>query len=210
MPAEIPAHTAIRLRLKEAANHASGLHARLEPLIAIKSRQPSGGFHGKIDHSQPPWNAPVAHAITDLHSLARKMERELQGELGFPVRDRGGSDANTGSALDAVVRLAEGADDVLVRFCTRELEKWCRRASIALDELEIPKRLPRIKGKPEPKCPFCTSHTLRSKPGLGEIFCINPACKDEQGRKPSAQMEYSRLACDWVMVWQDGIAGVPA
>jgi hypothetical protein len=218
VPAEIPRHTAIRLRLKDSAEHAISLYGVLESLIAVKSRQPSGAFHGKIDFSQPPWNAPVAHAITDLHSLSRKMERELRGELGLPERDRGGSDPNTRNALQSVLRLAESAEDFTVRLYAREIDKWIRRTHVSLGydplnpehEVEIPKRLPRVPGNPEPKCPFCKNHTLREKPGMAEIFCINPACKDDKHRKPHAHMEYSEVAHDWVMVWQDGIAGVPA
>jgi hypothetical protein len=210
VPAEIPRHEQIRLRLKDSADNAVILYERLEYLIAVKSRQPSGAFHGKIDFSQPPWCAPVAHAITDLHALSRKMERELRAELGFPRRNRGASDHNTRKALQSVLKLAEGADDIMVSFCTRELDKWTGRASVALGLIEFPKRLPRVPGASEPACPFCKNHTLRSKPGEGQIFCINPKCKDEENRKPEAHLEYSKVVGDLVLVWQDGIAGVPA
>jgi len=210
MPATIPAHQAVRARLRDAAGHAAELSRKLEDIVAVKSRQPSGNFHGKIDHSQPPWHAPAAHAIMDLHALTRQMEAELRSELGFPSRPRGGSDQNTQAALDAVLRLAESADDWLARLYARELGRWSRKASVALGETEIPKRLPRIPGASEPKCPFCENHTLRSLPLAGDIFCINPVCTDENKKRPRARMEYSKDAGDWVMVWQDGIAGVPA
>ncbi len=146
----------------------------------------------------------------DLHALARQMETELRQEHGFPPRARGGSDPNTRAALDAVLKLAEAADDWLIRVYARELGRWSRKASIALGETEIPKRLPRVPGAPEPRCPFCENHSLRSLPLAGDIFCINPACTDENKKRPRARMEYSVHAGDWVMVWQDGIAGVPA
>lgn len=179
-------------------------------LIAVRPRQPSGVFHGKIDFSQPPWHSPVAMVFLDMHALSRKIERGLRYELGLPLRYRGCSDVNTRKALEASINLCEKADDFAVRVNTKEIERWSRRAAIALGVTEIPKRLPRSPGNPEPKCPFCKLRTLRSKWLDGEIYCINPACKDENGNKPRARMEFSNYVGDWVLVWQDGIAGVPA
>lgn len=213
MPREIPVHAAIRNQLRDSAVHALGLNDRLGSLIAVKPRQPSGVFHGKIDFSQPPWHSPVAICFLDMHALSRKIERDFRHELNLPVRYRGSSDANTRKALHASIDLAQTAEDYVVRLETRDLEKWSRRASIALGETEVPRRLPRMAGKPEAKCPFCRNTTLRMCPfdmdGHGEVRCVNPKCKDEEGRKPSARMEFSKLAGDWVIVWQDGVAGVP-
>jgi hypothetical protein len=207
MPATIPQHIVIRSRLAESVTHALELSERLESLIAVKARHPSGSFHGKVDHSQPPWNASVAYAVTDLHALARKMEKEIRAELGLSPRARGSSDGNTGEALRTVVRQCERADDFTVRVYTRELEKWWRNAKIALDEIEIPKRLPRSPGKPEPACPWCKNHTLRVKTGENDIFCVNPSCSgvDEKDRKLHARMDYSDVAGDWVVRWDDGV-----
>jgi hypothetical protein len=210
MPPVIPVHVAIRTRLRDSADHAITLDGKLSVLVAEKPSRNTGNFHGKVDFSQPPWYAPVAHSHLELHAFARKLEKEMRAELGFPRRYRGGSDLNTRKALGAVCRLAEGIDDFLVRVSTRELEKWSRRASIALELTEIPKRLPRSPGSPEPKCPFCKNRTLRTKPRNGMIFCINPGCTDEEGRKPEAKMEYSEVVKDLVLVWQDNIVGVPA
>jgi hypothetical protein len=206
MPAVIPQHIAIRSRFAESVEHALKLSERLESVIAVKTRMPSGSFHGKVDHSQPPWNASVAYAITGLHSLARRMEREIRMELGLPSRKRGGSDANTREALKMVMAQCERADDFIVRVYTRELEKWWRSASIALDDIEIPKRLPRSPGKPEPECPFCKNHTLRVKILENEIYCVNPACPAKaEGRNPRAYMDYSAVVGDWVVRWDDGV-----
>lgn len=210
MPAAIPVHVAIRTELKDSVSHAVTLDARVRSLIAEKPSRPSGNFHGKIDFSQPPWYAPIAHSHLELHALSRKLEREMRAELGFSRRTRGGSDVNTRKALEAVCRLAESCDDFMVRLSVRELEKWSRRASIALEEAEVPKRLPRSPGTPEPKCPFCGNHTLRSLSLEGEIYCIKPDCRDENRKKPRARLEFSAHVGDFVLVWQDGIAGVPA
>jgi hypothetical protein len=210
MPATVPAHIAIRNKLKESVGEALALNDRLESLVAEKPWRPSGNFHGKVDFSQPPWYAPIANSVLDLHAASRKLEQDLRSELKLPQRRRGNSDANTKLALQAIVNLCEGADDFSVRRVTREIDKWTRRASIAVGDIEVPRKLPRTPGQPERKCPFCENRTLRSKSLEGEIFCCNPACYDDKGRKPKARMEFSKLVGDWVMVWQDGIAGVPA
>lgn len=209
MPKVIPPHVALRTRLKDSVNDAVSLNGKLIPLVHIKPRTPAGIFHGKVDFSQPPWHSPVAMAVLDLHALSRKIEREMRYELGLPVRYRGSSDANTAKALEATVNLAEKADDYLVRLGTREIEKWSRRASIALGITEVPKRLPRAIGQTEPKCPFCHLRTLRSKALERQIKCVNPKCADDDGRKPVGTMEFSELVGDWVIVWMDGVVGVP-
>ena len=209
MPQVIPVHTALRTQLRDSASAAWQLSSRLELMIAVRSR-PGDRFHGKIDHSQPPWNAQAANAILDLHAKAREMEAWLRVSQKLPLRTRGGSDENTQKALENVTRLSEAADDGTVRDHIRELEKWIRTARIALDETEMPKRLPRRPGQPEPRCPFCGNHTLRMWPLMGKISCIKPDCKDDHDRKPYAKMEYSPHVQDFVLVWQDGLAGVPA
>jgi hypothetical protein len=210
MPSVIPVHVALRSRLRDSACQALTLAGRLEPLLAEKSRGPEERFHGKVDHSQPPWNAQIANAILDLHQLAREAEAWLRLSQGLPLRERGGSAANTRRALEAVVRLSEKAEDITVRGHIRDLEKWIRGARTALGETEAPKRLPRSEGQPEPRCPFCEQHTLRMQPLRGRIFCISPGCRDDQERKPYAILEYSPHVGDMVLVWQDGISGVPA
>ena len=164
MPAVIPVHVALRSELKESVQHAVKRDVRLEALIACKPSKPGGGFHGKSDFSQPPWYAPVAHSHLDLHSLSRKLEKELRMELRLPKRERGGSSLNTRKALEAVSRHCEGVCDYAVRYSTRELEKWSRRASIALEITEAPRKLPRSEGHPEAACPFCENRTLRILP----------------------------------------------
>lgn len=130
-------------------------------------------------------------------------------ELGLPQRLRGGSDANTARAAGALLRLCAGAPDGSVLAVLKIFRSWCRQASIILTDTEAPRRLPRSPGSPEPVCPFCGKHTLRILPLQGLIRCIGD-CTDSQGRRPSAHLEYSPVVHDWVPVWQDGIAGVPA
>src|SRR5580692_10779028 len=115
MPQVVPVHIALRSALKESVQQAIILDERLEALIAVRSRQPSERFHGKVDHSQPPWNAQVANVILDLHAKAREMEAWLRASQGLPYRLRGGSGQNTRQALENVCRLSEAAADGTVR-----------------------------------------------------------------------------------------------
>lgn len=179
----------------------------LEAVIGIR---PSGGEHrrGKLDFSQPPWNATAADAVLDLHAEIRQLEASMQREAGLPVRHRGGSGANSTAAVNNLCQLAHAVCDDSVRIAVRSLSSWTRRAKIALDITEMPRRLPRTPGQPEPVCPFCRCHTLRIRPLEGLIQCIGD-CTDDQGRKPVAHMEYSGHLSGWVLVWQDGIPGVP-
>ena len=204
MPAVIPKHVAIRSRLRETVGDALSFNERLEALIAVKSAQPSGVFHGKIDHSQPPWNAAVADAILDLHAWCRKTEVLMKRNLGFPPRRRGNSSENTKKGLESLTRLAEGADDESVRDVTRWLDSWCRRASQIMGETEAAKRLPRIEGERSMTCPWCKRDTLRQLALAGLIFCIDPNCKDDEKRRPKARLEY--FQGDFILRWQDGVA----
>jgi hypothetical protein len=209
MPAPIPPEIALRDNLRDTVAYALGLNLQLEAVIAVKRKQPSGVFHGKIDHSQPPWAASAANAIMDLHAISRDLEYNLRYTSGLPSRRRGGSSANTAKALEAVCRIAENLPDDRVRDTSLELKRWAGRAKIALGVTEPPARIPRPPGGKEPICPWCENHTLRMLPAHGIIKCVTPGCADEEGRKPSAKLEYSSHVGDFVLLWMDGLTGVP-
>jgi hypothetical protein len=210
MPKPIPFHQAIRDELRGSVNHAWNLNGQLEVVVAVKVKQ-QGTFHGKVDFSQPPWHAPVANAITDLHAMAREMEAWLRLSQGLPRRDRGGSSENTRRALENVVRLSEAAQDGTVRGHRRDMDRWNRQAKAALGQAEMPKKLPRQPGEAERACPFCKKHTLRMTPlGLKkdeQIKCIDPSCEDDEGRRPTAQVEY--FQGELILRWMDGVIGLP-
>lgn len=193
----------IRMRLREAASDALSLNQRLENIIAVKSTRPSGVFHGKVDHSQPPWNAAAADAIMDLHAWSRENEQLMRLRTGLPVRERGNSSSNTAKALAAITRLAEKARDEDVTSAAAWLAAWTRKASQILGDTEQAARLPRLQGQKEPPCPWCRGTTLRQLPLAGVVFCIDPSCADDEGRHPKARLEYFRG--DFVLRWQDGV-----
>lgn len=208
MPVVIPEHAAIRTALRDASGEAIVFCERLEAVIAIKSRVPGNeGFHGKVSHSPPPWNAAAANAITDLHSWARETEALMRLRLGFPSRRRGGSSKNTYIALKAICSLAEGSPDDAVREAVRWLNSWCTKASVVLGETESARRLPSVPGQPPSVCPWCRQGTLRQLALAGTIMCIDSSCRDEEGRRPKAQLEY--FNDEWSLRWQDGILGAP-
>lgn len=208
MPPVIPAHRALRDTLRSSVAGSLRLNGELEDVIAEKSRQP-GSFHGKVDFSQPPWHAPVASAILDLHAMAREMEAWLRLSQGLPGRCRGGSSENTRKALENVIRLSEVAQDGTVAGHTRDLDRWSSRAEVALGRAEMPVRLPRVKGEPARVCPWCERDTLRMKPLKGIIACVDQGCTDENGMRPRGEMTYSSVAVEWIVVWQNNGVGLP-
>jgi hypothetical protein len=206
MPVTIPAHVALRTEFREVVSESLGLNEVMERIITIKSWRPSGGeFHGKVSHSPPPWNSSAANAILDLHSWSRQAEVTMRREMSLPYRVRGGSSANTRCALDALVKLGEAVTDSMVYSHKNWLNGWCRKSEIILGTQEAAKRLPRELGQAEPDCPWCKRKTLRQLALEGQIFCVDPTCRDEDGNRPKARLEYSSHVGDFVLVWQDGV-----
>jgi hypothetical protein len=194
--------------LRELSAQALTFMVRLEAVTAVKLRG-AGSCRGKVSFSQPPWNACAAETLLVFHAQVRLLEQRLRAELCLPCRPRGGSDENTAKAVAAISRLCTSTCESSVQDVLKSLRSWCRSASIVLQDTEAPRRLPRVPGLPEPVCPFCRNHTLRLLPLEGIIRCIGD-CTDDQGRRPVAHLEFSPVTHDWVPVWQDGIAGVPA
>lgn len=202
MPKAIPADVALRERLKGAVTESLSLNDRLEAVIAVKSRIP-GGFHGKIDFSQPPWNAQAAHVVLDLHAWARDAERMVRYRLSLPARDRGGSAGNTKRALQRLCGHSEVLDDGLVTDHVRWLDGWGRRALTVLGEREPVRRLPRVPGEPSWLCPWCGRDSLRQLPAQALIWCVSPSCRDEEGRRPKGRLE--PFGGELVLRWMDGV-----
>lgn len=208
MPAVIPPHAALRNTLRETAGEVIIYSERLEAVIAVKSRTwSSEGYHGKVSHSPAPWNSAAAGAVLDLHSWARETEALMRLRLGFRIRRRGGSTKNTYIALKNITNLAEGIPDEVVRDASRWLSAWCTKASVILGETETAKRLPRVSGRAASACPWCRQDTLRQLAIAGTVFCCDPSCTDEEGRRPKAQLEY--FDSEWTLRWQDNILGAP-
>lgn len=207
MPAVIPMHVALRSDFTRTAADAFGINQHLETVVAIKTRGSSEVFHGKVDHSQPPWNSGVANMILDLHAWSRSTEAAWRAYAGFSPPNRGGSSVNTLKALQALTSLSERQDDLTVVTARKWLDSWIWRANVVLGETESIKRLPRQPGHQEPKCPWCKKKSLRQKALEGVVFCIDMKCTDDEGKRPMAMLEY--FHGDMVLRWQDGIIGAP-
>ena len=199
------------VRIKDSATQALLIYAQLQQVTVFQSKIP-GFSSGKVIHSQPPWNAAVAFSYLELHSLSRDLEDKFRYYSDQPARGRGGSDENTRLALESVINHTESVPESAVLSAIRDLESWIRRARIVLGELELPQRLPRLPGQAEPSCPFCKRRTLRMLPLRGVVTCIMPLsiCKDDEGRKAFAKMEFSAFTQDFELVWQDDVVGIPA
>lgn len=207
MPAVIPDHVARRNRFRDTTQAAWELNEHLETVTAVKSQGSSEVFHGKVDFSQPPWNTQAANQVLDLHAWSRDTEALWRLRAGLPARTRGGSSANTRIALEALTRLSEAVDDATVQVADRQLNAWCKKARVVLGEAESARRLPRSQGEREACCPWCKRDTLRQMALAGVVFCVDPGCVDDEGRRPRAQLEY--FDNDWVLRWQDNIIGSP-
>jgi hypothetical protein len=193
----------LRAQLREAIHECVCLNERLECVLHLPSSHLPGEIrHGKVSAAPVPWYTTAAYLITDLHAESRGMESRLRLVAGHPVRKRGGSGDNTYKALEGVMSVSWAVDDGRVMECTRWLRKWCGQARIALGEKDAPRKL-------EPGCPYCQERTLWFWALSGVVRCINPACFADNGKKPQAHMEFSKVAGDFVLVWVDGSVGVP-
>lgn len=197
----------LRKGFRAACSSAESLSILLSQVTGLREGT-SGGRTGRLDHSQPPWAAPAALALLDLHAWVRRKEAEWKQEASLPVRRRGGSDANTLAALKSLSGLSTIVSDASVLSSLRELSRWERHARVVLGELELPRRLPRSYGAGEPACPFCHIRALRMHPLQGMVRCVNPECRDADGRRPVARMEWSGFTGQLELIWQDGGTGL--
>ncbi len=206
----------LRDRLQDTVRNCIVLNERLENVLHIPQQHLPGEIrHGKVSAAPVPWYTTAAFLITDLSAETRRTERELREDAGQPVRYRGGSNLNTYKSLESIVAISWIVDDEPVKECTRWMDKWCGRARIALGEMDEPRQLPRQPGQKAPSCPFCLERTLRFWALSGMVRCINPACfidieeqDPKKKRKPSARMEFSNVAGEVILVWNDNSVGV--
>ncbi len=199
----------VRARLQETVSDVSSLNDQLEAVIGDPSRHPSSNTkRGKVSAAPIPWYSQAAFLLLDLHAWVRECEALMRMAAQLPARERGGSSDNTGKALQSIIAVAWKLDDRRIEDSCRWMERWCRKARMALGEVDHPQMLPRQPGKPQPKCPFCDHTTLRFWALKGEIRCIDSNCVDDSGKRPRATMEIDRRG-EWTILWQDGISGLP-
>jgi hypothetical protein len=200
---------ACRDRLKMAVTTVIQDYHRLEAVVSVPVSQRDNTSTGK-PVSKPPWNAAAANLIFELRHDARLEEHRLRVHLNLPLRARGSSDVNTLKALETVISLAEAAGTDSAASAASWLERWHGKAARVLGDASPVNRLPRQPGEKERPCPFCSCLTLRFWQFEGRVRCINPGCRDDEGRRPSAVIEYSAFTEQLELRWMDGILGLPA
>jgi hypothetical protein len=200
----------VRANLLEATRTSWRLSEHLESIIAERTSPPPGPSGGKRKPgSTPPWNAAAAGLIFDLRSLVRHLEEDLRLRVTGGRIHRGASDRNTHLSLQALSALAVTAADSDVAVTLAQLTGWLERARPVVGETEPLRRVPRVPGCIEPRCPWCSYCTLRCKLAAGLLFCINPSCTDEAGRRPQGIIEVGMVLTEVFLRWQDSTYGIP-
>ena len=200
----------VRANLHEATRTSWRLSTHLESLVTERSTPAPGPSGGKRKPgSTPPWNKAAADLVFDLRSLARSLEEDLRYRVTGGYVRRGFSDRNTELSLQALTALSVTAQDADVALVLVQLSGWVERARPVVGETEPLRRVPRVQGYVEPRCPWCGYCTLRCKLAAGFIFCINPSCTDEQGRRPLGVIEVDITLQGVVLRWQDYTYGMP-
>jgi hypothetical protein len=186
------------------------LSEHLESLITERVTPEPGPSGGKRKpSSKPPWNSAAADLVFDLRSLARHLEDDLRSRVTGGTVRRGWSDRNTELSLQAITDLSVVAVDSDVAVVLVKLTSWVERARPVVGETEPLRRVPRVHGYVEPRCPWCGYCTLRCKLAAGLVFCINPSCTDQSGRRPQGTVEVGTTVEDVTLRWQDSTCGVP-
>ena len=200
-------------RLRQAVSELAGLLAGLERVLPHRPRagyRPAGasGAPGKPGARLASWNTQAAWCILEVHAGARELEQNLKYQVTGKIRERGGSDANTLLALEAIISLAPAAGEWELRDALRQVERWCWQARLALGQAEPWVQIPRSPGQRAARCPWCGYCTLRMKPLSGQVRCINPACADVNGVQPVGKVEIGLAFGEPLLVWQDDSVGL--
>ena len=163
--------------------------------------------HHKAAGSPAPWHAEAGPVLYTISEEARRLEASLRLEVtGHPGPRRGGSDANTVAALNAISQLVHAVPDGHARQAARIVDRWIRSArqvgDVGLEERPVP--VPAPPGQLPPKCPYCGTFGLRVVRRGTDIWCINRECKDRDGRRPRGHLDRSDVTGDGMITWADG------
>jgi hypothetical protein len=186
--------------VREACDQLAGILPRLarETPDPDCSAFAAPGMTARPSAAPVPGNAAVIYAKSGIDAAARQLEGILLYNAGRRrpglLAVRGGSDANTLAALEAIGRLIARADDDLYRMVVAELEQRLddARAVPAIDEAQ------RWRAVPQRPCPYCgcsTLHVLEDAAGepSGRVECSG---RTEAGRCRAAWAGLIKLASD--------------
>jgi hypothetical protein len=164
--------------------------------------------------SRPPGNAAALDVVTTVHEGIRRLEFALLCEItpdSPPAKRRGGSDANTYSAIESVVRLCSAVSRHRADEVARLLGRWTAAAKRlpALDELARWIPLARDPGKLPPACQYCGKYSLRVLEDSVIIACLRPGCRDSDGNSPVGRLGFDKETHRPCLMWNDGTVQHP-
>jgi hypothetical protein len=184
-----------------------GLLDQLETLLAEPVSDPTTGTRARNKAtSSEPWHGEASLVVMLIHAGARELEIDLRYRAKLPIRERGGTTANTKKALNAVTRLVAAVPPEVARDAERQLAGWVALARKIRDVDEVDEwvPVPRPRDAPPPECPYCATYTLRMCRRRTEVRCFNPQCHDDDGQRPVARMEYGAVSGEAALVFRDG------
>jgi len=170
---------------------------------------PQTGTIGRhAPESSEPWQGAAAAVYWTIHFGARRLEDVLRADVGLPPvhPERGGSEANTISALVQISRHGSTCTVGTLKIAIRRVTNWVRAINRLddHDQAEDWRPLPRVAGTLPPDCPFCQLLTLKMNTRREVVRCFNPTCKDTEGNPPVARMERGRMSGMAQLVFRDG------
>lgn len=161
--------------------------------------------------SRPPWNQAVASALFDAHAMIRDIAAEMRDEIDrkSASRDRlterrwSQRSGNTGAVLAVIAASESAVDRPMQRRAQRELGKVALRIRQlpAVDEALRWERLRTATDEMPPACPYCECYSLKVAIVAGLVACFNPSCEDDDGERPTARLDISRLDGTPVLAW---------
>lgn len=167
--------------------------------------------------SEPPWNAQAAYVVTDVAAGARDLEARLYTAVtGQRRAARGGSDGNTGAAIEQIARLAAALPGHQPCPHTPRCRRCCCETCCAAARVGAwvvsAKLLPAIDEAArwipipgDPPCPYCSTPSLRYAQRQLIVACHNPDCADSDGNTPAAHCGYSPRDAAPALMWRDGL-----
>ncbi len=158
-------------------------------------------IHGQPG-SKPPWNPAAASAYLDAHEGIRRLEASLRiAVTGRPGPRRGGTDANTLAAIDAIENLSHAITQQAADLAARILQRW----AVPIEQLPAIDHAERWQRVPDACCPYCQTPMLRLQPRSGRVTCGHyGACYDANGNHPHGRVQTSYTG-DPVVAWDDGL-----
>lgn len=153
--------------------------------------------------SRPPWNQAVATALFDAHAAIRQLESDMRAEVSGTLRRCSPRSGNTGRVLAAISAMEVAVSSQLHKRAVKELNRLSLhiRQLPAVDESLRWEHVRTEAGTEPPKCPYCECFSLRVAITAGLVACFNPDCADEDGERPTAKLDISRLDGSPVLVW---------